>query len=124
MPVGSSWSSASARAGGNGLLTTHIVRDVGLSTAEWQTAWGTMRLVDVLANPVFGYVADRVGRVRTVAWFGGLARAVTVPAFYYVAEWLGPKCGRRADRAARDRLRDKQKGAADRTVPTTEGALR
>ncbi|GHE77209.1 MFS transporter [Amycolatopsis deserti] len=70
-------------------LTTHMVRDVGLSTAEWQTVWGTMLLVNVLANAVFGYVADRVGRVRTVAWFGGLACAVTVPAFYYVPELVG-----------------------------------
>ncbi|MDQ0381263.1 MFS transporter [Amycolatopsis thermophila] len=176
-------------------LTTHMVRDVGLSTAEWQTVWGTMLLVNVLANAVFGYVADRVGRVRTVAWFGGLACAVTVPAFYYVPEWLGPNfwavlgvavvygaalagfvplsailpslapqhiggavailnlgagvsqflgpvvAGLTGPLGIEGTiwvisgiyvagiglthcLRDKQKGAADRTVPTTEGALR
>jgi MFS family permease len=71
-------------------LATFMVRDVGLTTAQWQTVWGTMLLANVLANFVFGYVADRLGRVTTVAWFGGLACAVSVPAFYYVPALLGP----------------------------------
>ncbi|GAA0895850.1 MFS transporter [Pseudonocardia zijingensis] len=71
-------------------LTTHMVRDVGLSTPQWQTVWGTMLLANILANVLFGYVGDRIGRVRTVAWFGGFLCAVTVPAFYYVPQLLGP----------------------------------
>jgi polyol permease family len=71
-------------------LTTHMVRDVGLSTSQWQTVWGTMLLTNILANVVFGYVGDRLGRVPTVAWFGGLLCAVSVPAFYYVPALLGP----------------------------------
>ena len=71
-------------------LSTFMVRDVGLSTPEWQTVWGTMLLTNILANVVFGYVADKIGRIRTVAWFGGLLCAVSVPAFYYVPELLGP----------------------------------
>ena len=71
-------------------LTTFMVRDVGLTTAQWQTVWGTMLLANILANCVFGYVADRFGRVPTVAWCGGLACAVSVPAFYYVPALLGP----------------------------------
>jgi polyol permease family len=70
-------------------LSTYMVRDVGLSTPEWQTVWGTMLLANILANVLFGYVGDRIGRVRTVAWFGGLLCAVSVPAFYYVPELLG-----------------------------------
>ncbi|MGI5130025.1 MFS transporter [Pseudonocardia sp. CA-107938] len=71
-------------------LTTFMVRDVGLSTAQWQTVWGTMLLANILANCVFGYVGDRFGRVPTVAWCGGLACAISVPAFYYVPALLGP----------------------------------
>lgn len=71
-------------------LTTYMVRTVGLSTAAWQTVWGTMLLANILANIVFGYVSDRIGRVSTVAWFGGLLCAVSVPAFYYVPALLGP----------------------------------
>ncbi|UQS25375.1 MFS transporter [Amycolatopsis thermalba] len=71
-------------------LGTFMVRDVGLSTPEWQTVWGTMLLTNILANVLFGYVADRIGRVRTVAWFGGLLCALSVPAFYHVPALLGP----------------------------------
>ncbi|SFJ64504.1 MFS transporter [Amycolatopsis sacchari] len=71
-------------------LSTFMVRDVGLSTPQWQTAWGTLTLTNILANVVFGYVADRIGRVRTVAWFGGLLCALSVPAFYYVPQLAGP----------------------------------
>ncbi|WP_245633582.1 MFS transporter [Amycolatopsis jejuensis] len=71
-------------------MTTHMVREVGLSTSEWQTVWGTMLLVNVLANILFGYIGDRFGRVRTVAWFGGLLCAITVPALYYVPKLAGP----------------------------------
>ncbi|WP_435060946.1 MFS transporter [Amycolatopsis thermoflava] len=71
-------------------LGTFMVRDVGLSTPEWQTVWGTMLLTNILANVLFGYVADRIGRVRTVAWFGGFLCALSVPAFYYVPALLGP----------------------------------
>jgi len=71
-------------------MTTYMVREVGLSTAQWQTVWGTMLLVNVLGNVLFGYVGDIIGRVPTVAWFGGLVCAVTVPALYYVPKFLGP----------------------------------
>ncbi|MFH8812956.1 MFS transporter [Streptomyces hygroscopicus] len=71
-------------------LSTFMVRDVGLSTSEWQTVWGTLTLTNIIANVVFGYVADKIGRIRTVAWFGGVLCAVSVPAFCYVPKLLGP----------------------------------
>jgi polyol permease family len=70
-------------------MTTHVVRDVGLPVAQWQTVWGTMLLANVGANVVFGYIGDIVGRARTVAWFGGLGCAVTVLGIYYVPWFLG-----------------------------------
>lgn len=71
-------------------MTTHMVSEVGLSTSQWQTIWGTILLVNVLANVAFGYIGDRVGRVATVAWFGGGLCAISVPAFYYVPQVFGP----------------------------------
>ncbi|WP_154755042.1 MFS transporter [Amycolatopsis pithecellobii] len=71
-------------------LGTFMIQDVGLSTPQWQTVWGTLTLTNILANIVFGYLADKVGRVRTVAWFGGFLCAISVPAFYYVPKLLGP----------------------------------
>jgi hypothetical protein len=70
-------------------LTTYMVREIDLSTTEWQTVWGTMLLVNVLANILFGYVGDIVGRVPTIAWFGGLGCAISVLALYCVPEFFG-----------------------------------
>ncbi|GDY60541.1 hypothetical protein SVIO_111640 [Streptomyces violaceusniger] len=71
-------------------LSTFMIHDVGLSTPEWQTVWGTLTLSNIVANVVLGYVSDKIGRIRTVAWFGGLLCAVSTPAFYYVPKLLGP----------------------------------
>ncbi|MBP8532265.1 MFS transporter [Streptomyces sp. MK37H] len=71
-------------------LATYMVRDAGLSTSEWQKVWGTMLLANILGNVLFGYVGDYVGRISTVAWFGGFLCAVSAPAFYYVPKLLGP----------------------------------
>lgn len=74
-------------------LTTHMVNEVGFSTAQWQTIWGTMLLANVVANLLSGYVADWIGGVNTVAWVGGLGCFVTVLALYYVPEAVGPGFG-------------------------------
>ncbi|GAA1323629.1 MFS transporter [Streptomyces sanglieri] len=74
-------------------LTTHMVNEVGFSTAQWQTIWGTMLLANVVANLLSGYVADWIGGVNTVAWVGGLGCFLTVLALYYVPEAVGPSFG-------------------------------
>ncbi|MFI6523511.1 MFS transporter [Streptomyces uncialis] len=74
-------------------LTSHMVNDVGFSTAQWQTIWGTMLLANVAANLLSGYVAGWIGSVNTVAWAGGLGCFVTVLALYYVPEAVGPSFG-------------------------------
>ncbi|MFE3020980.1 MFS transporter [Streptomyces sp. NPDC059256] len=71
-------------------LTTHMVNEVGFSTAQWQTIWGTMLLANVVANLLSGYVADWIGGVNTVAWIGGLGCFVTVLALFYVPQAVGP----------------------------------
>ncbi|AXE39793.1 MFS transporter [Acidipropionibacterium virtanenii] len=55
-----------------------IVSTVGMDQGKWLTIWGTLNLANVFANLVFGYVGDAFGRVRTVAWFGGLGCGIAV----------------------------------------------
>ncbi|AMS06225.1 MFS transporter [Acidipropionibacterium acidipropionici] len=56
----------------------YMTGDVGFSSAQWATIWGTLNLANVFANLVFGYIGDAFGRVRTVAWFGGLGCGIAV----------------------------------------------
>lgn len=55
-----------------------MVNSIGFTTAQWTTIWGTLNLANVIANLVFGYVGDALGRVNTVAWFGGLGCGISV----------------------------------------------
>lgn len=71
-------------------FVSYMVKDVGISQASWQTVWGTLNLANVFANLVFGYVGDKFGRVRTVAWFGGLGCAGSVLLMYYLPTAVGP----------------------------------
>lgn len=74
-------------------LTTYMVRDVGFGTAQWQVVWGTMSAANVAANLLSGYLADWLGRVRVVAWAGGVGCFATVLGLYYVPTLLGPRLG-------------------------------
>lgn len=67
----------------------YMVKDVGFSTSGWQTIWGCMNLANVVANLAWGYIGDRIGRAKTVAWFGGVGCAVTVLAMYYCSTLFG-----------------------------------
>lgn len=67
----------------------YMAHDVGFSTSGWQSIWGFMGLANVGANLVWGYIGDKLGRVKTVAWFGGVGCAVTVLAMYYSAVLFG-----------------------------------
>lgn len=71
-------------------FVSYMVKDVGMSQGSWQTVWGTLNLANVFANLVFGYVGDKFGRVRTVAWFGGLGCAASVLLMYYLPTAIGP----------------------------------
>lgn len=74
-------------------LTTYMVREIGFSTSEWQYIWGTMLAANVAANLISGYLADWIGRIKVVAWGGGIGCFITVLALYYVPTWIGPNFG-------------------------------
>ena len=70
-----------------------IVSTVGLSQGEWLTIWGTLNLANVFANLAFGYIGDAIGRVRTVAWFGGLGCGISVFLMWWFPNQWGPNFG-------------------------------
>ncbi|EOZ95334.1 alpha-ketoglutarate permease [Indibacter alkaliphilus LW1] len=46
--------------------------EFGLSLNDWLQIWGTIFLVNILFNLIFGFVGDRFGWKNTVIWFGGV----------------------------------------------------
>ena len=51
--------------------------------------WAALNLANVFASLVMGYVGDKIGRIRTTAWIGGLGCAITVFAMYYGSVLFG-----------------------------------
>lgn len=70
-------------------LPLYMTKTVGFSVPEWERILGTMFASNIVWNLVFGFVGDRVGWRRTVAWFGGLGCAVTTLLVYYVPALFG-----------------------------------
>ncbi len=70
-----------------------IVQSVGISQGKWLMIWGTLNLANVFANLAFGYIGDAIGRVRTVAWFGGLGCGVSVFLMWFFPHLWGANVG-------------------------------
>lgn len=59
------------------------MRDHGMTDGQWATIWGSVFIMNIIFNLVFGIVGDKFGWNKTIAWFGGVGCAVTVLLFYY-----------------------------------------
>jgi len=60
----------------------------GVTDGQWATIWGSIFILNILFNLVFGIVGDKIGWNKTVVWFGGVGCAVTVLLFYYSPQIL------------------------------------
>lgn len=70
----------------------------GMTDAQWASIWGSIFIMNIIANLVFGIVGDKFGWNRTISWFGGVGCAVTVLLFYYSPQlinsfWFILLCG-------------------------------
>lgn len=45
--------------------------DYGFSTSEWLAVWGSINVVNIFFNYVFGYIGDKIGWRKTVTYFSG-----------------------------------------------------
>lgn len=59
----------------------------GFSTTEWLYIWGTIFTSNIAFNLIFGFVGDRLGWRRTIAWFGGVGCAITTLLLYYIPQY-------------------------------------
>lgn len=55
----------------------------GFTTQEWLQIWGTIFSANIAFNLIFGFVGDRLGWQKTIAWFGGFGCAISTLLFYY-----------------------------------------
>ncbi|WP_043840573.1 MFS transporter [Amycolatopsis taiwanensis] len=63
--------------------------DFGFSTSEWLSVWGTIWLLNIVFNLIVGFVGDKIGWKRTIAFVGGFASAISLIAFFYMPQLFG-----------------------------------
>ncbi|MBQ1619239.1 MAG: MFS transporter [Bacteroidales bacterium] len=61
---------------------------MGLSDAQWASAWGIIFFINIFANLLFGFVGDKLGWRKTIEWFGGVGCAAGVLLFFYAPQIL------------------------------------
>jgi polyol permease family len=61
----------------------------GFSTAKWLSIWGTVWLLNIVFNLVTGYIGDKIGWKRTIAFVGGFCSAISIIMFFYVPQLFG-----------------------------------
>lgn len=74
-------------------LGPYMTGSIGFSAEQWQVIWGTTLAANVVGNVVAGYLGDVLGRLRVIAWLGGVGCALGVLAFTLVPTWIGPNLG-------------------------------
>ena len=67
-------------------LTT---KEIGFTIPQWLQIWGTMGVVNLIFNAVWGALGDKIGWARQVRWFGCVGTAIASLLLYYVPEWTG-----------------------------------
>ncbi|GAB3004915.1 MFS transporter [Amycolatopsis acidiphila] len=68
-------------------LTT---KEIGFTVPQWLQIWGTMGVVNLIFNAIWGALGDKIGWARQVRWFGCVGTAIASLLLYYVPEWTGP----------------------------------
>jgi len=59
----------------------------GFNTTQWLYIWGTIFTSNIAFNLIFGFVGDKFGWRRTIAWFGGVGCGITTLLIYYVPQY-------------------------------------
>jgi polyol permease family len=70
-------------------LPLYFTQQVGFTLEQWLRLLSFMFLSNIIWNLLFGFIGDRFGWRRTVAYCGGIGSAVTTLLLYYVPHTLG-----------------------------------
>lgn len=67
----------------------YFTQTVGFSETQWLRLLSFMFFSNIIWNLLFGFIGDRFGWRRTVAWCGGIGSAITTLLLFYTPHLLG-----------------------------------
>ena len=71
-------------------LPIYFTETIGFELGQWLRLLSFMFLSNIIWNLLFGFIGDRLGWRRTVAYCGGVGSAVTTLLLYYAPHTSGP----------------------------------
>jgi len=71
-------------------LPIYFTETIGFELSQWLRLLSLMFLSNIIWNLLFGFIGDRLGWRRTVAYCGGIGSAITTLLLYYTPHTLGP----------------------------------
>lgn len=71
------------------IMPMMFVDQLGFTTSEWLQIWAVFFFTTIFSNIFWGIVAEKMGWIRVVRWFGCIGMAVSSLAFYYIPQYFG-----------------------------------
>ncbi|HGB1823389.1 TPA: MFS transporter [Salmonella enterica] len=71
------------------IMPIMFVDELGFTTSEWLQVWAVFFFMTIVFNIFWGIVAEKIGWMRVVRWFGCLGMAASSIAFYYIPRHFG-----------------------------------
>ncbi|WP_435927263.1 RbtT/DalT/CsbX family MFS transporter [Dryocola sp. BD613] len=71
------------------IMPLMFVDELGFTTSEWLQVWAVFFFTTIFSNIFWGIVAEKMGWMRVVRWFGCIGMALSSLAFYYVPQHFG-----------------------------------
>ena len=72
------------------IMPMMFVDELGFTTSEWLQVWAVFFFTTIFSNVFWGVVAEKMGWMRVVRWFGCIGMALSSLAFYYIPQHFGP----------------------------------
>ena len=71
------------------IMPMMFVDELGFTTSEWLQVWAVFFFTTIFSNVFWGVVAEKMGWMRVVRWFGCIGMAFSSLAFYYIPQHFG-----------------------------------
>ncbi|HCD7095560.1 TPA: MFS transporter [Enterobacter hormaechei] len=71
------------------IMPMMFVDELGFTTSEWLQVWAVFFFTTIFSNVFWGVVAEKMGWMRVVRWFGCIGMALSSMAFYYIPQHFG-----------------------------------
>ena len=66
-----------------------FVDELGFTTSEWLQVWAVFFFTTIFTNIFWGVLAEKIGWMKVVRWFGCVGMALSSLAFYYMPQYFG-----------------------------------